>query len=129
MAGRARRAFSDLSDRFRDLLRNAREGTPEFLAKVARPKRLERFEGVTRPGQVLAFLFVGPIIVVALALIVALNQVMAGVFATGWSPDDPFTGPFGWLITALTLGAFILAAYTWFQFVRTAGFGFFTWGD
>lgn len=127
---RSRRILVDAAESLRGLKRRIREEGPEVADRVLRPKYLKKYaDGSTRASQILALFFLGPLIVVSLALIVALNQTMAGVFGSAWNSADPFSGPTAWLITAITLGALIMAAYTWFQFVRTSGFGFFTGGN
>lgn len=124
-------AVSTLRLSAQDLRRRVRNAAPEVLQRIHRPRKLERVaDGATRAGQIVSLLFVGPLIVVSLALIVAFNALMASVFSGGdWQPGDPQQDLFAWLITAITLGTFILAAWTWFQFVRTAGFGWFSYDD
>jgi hypothetical protein len=101
----------------------------ELLEEIVNPGVFEeRAKGVTRGGQVLAFLFVGPVIMVSLQLIVVLNELMTeilGVKPLG-AGQDPI---FAWLVTALTGGAYVMFAWLWFQFVKTGAFGWFTWDD
>jgi len=117
-------AVSTLRLSAQDLRRRVRKAAPEVLQRIHRPRKLERVaDGATRAGQIVSLLFVGPLIVV-------FNALMASVFAGGdWQPGDPQQDLFAWLITAITLGTFILAAWTWFQFVRTAAFGWFSYDD
>lgn len=120
---------SEFETRARFLLDEARSSGIRTAEAVITPEFVEEHvDGVTRTGQVLAFLFLGPVVMVSLELIVVLNQLMTeilGVQPLG-AGQDPI---FAWLVTALTGGAYILAAWTWFQFVRTGGFGLFTWHD
>lgn len=106
----------------------ARGKVPEFKELIVRPKFLRRFDpDITRVGQVLAFLFMPPVVIVSLALITAINSLMVGIFVDAWDPNAFHTPIFAWLVTAITLGICILFAWSWFQFVRTAGFGMFNW--
>jgi len=99
-----------------------------MAARVARPKRLEAVSlGATRTGQFMAAMFLGPLIVVSLALIVVFNNLMSDVFVGNDPVDTQHSGMVAFVMTAITLGAFIAAAWAWFQWVRTAGFGFFSW--
>lgn len=105
--------------------KNALSSLQDIAKRLATPKALEKkVDAATRVGQILALFFLGPVILVSLALIVALNDVMSGVFGLS-DYGESQGGIIGWLITAITGGAFLLAAYAWFQFVRTAGFGWF----
>lgn len=103
-----------------------REGTIKATQSIIRPKRLERVsDGATRTGQIVALCLLGPLIMVSLALIVVLNQLMADVF--GDSPVDSSQSDIvAFMITGITLGALMMAAWTWFQWVRTGGFGLFS---
>lgn len=106
-----------------------REGVPDTLKRIATPKRLEKHaDGATRTGQILSLLFLGPVIVANLAVIVALNGVMSDIFGTS-DYGEAQTGIVGWLVTGITGGAFLFSAYCWFQFVRSAGFGWFNFDD
>lgn len=110
---------------FEQLLSDAKDAGGE----VVNPSFLEEeLRAADRVGQVIAFLFVGPLVMVSLRLIVVLNQLMTdilGVQPLGAGQDSIFA----WLVTALTGGAFVAAAWLWFQFVRSGGFGWFTWRE
>lgn len=109
-------------------LEQARQASTEAARIISKPEqRFPRFPSPgTRVGQVIAFLILPVGIMVSLQIIVAANQLFTGVFGVeqlaGGQNDI-----FAWLITAITGGAFLLFAWTWFQWVRTAGFGFFSW--
>lgn len=109
-----------------ELKRQGIEAANEAVDRAITPRRLERhIDGATRTGQVVAFFFLGPIIVASLPIIVVLNQLMTDLLGvrTLTGGQDPI---FAWLVTAITGGALIVAAWAWFQFVRTAGFGAFS---
>lgn len=109
--------------------RKTREGAPGVLKRLVTPKFLEKkVDGATRVGQVLSLLFLGPVIVVSLVFITVINSILSDVFGTS-DYGEAQTGIVGWLITGITAGAFLMAAYSWFQFVRTAGFGWFSFDD
>lgn len=101
----------------------------EALERVITPRKLkDKADAATRTGQIVALFLLGPFIVVSLQLIVVLNQLMTdllGVQPLGGGQDPIFA----WLVTAITGGAFLLAAWAWFQYVRTAGFGVFLLED
>lgn len=115
--------------KLRALAEEARESGVELLDQIKTPERIRgKVDAADRIGQILAFLFLGPVVVVSLRLIVVLNLLMTdllGVSSLGSAQNDIFA----WLVTAITGGAFLMAAYAWFQFVRTAGLGFFSWGE
>lgn len=126
---RFRGGLSGLQEAARGFQSETRERFPGLLKRVATPKLVAKHvDGATRVGQVLSLIFLGPVIVVSLALIVAINGVMSGIFGVS-DYGESQTGIVGWLITGITGGAFLLAAYAWFQFVRTAGFGWFNFDD
>lgn len=108
-------------------LRDFRERAPAIGERILRPKRLQRFaDGATRTSQWLSALFIGPVVVVSFAFIRVFNNLMTEIFQAQIPPDQQ-VGLIAWMITALTLFAFIIAAWGWFQFVRTAGFGWFSY--
>lgn len=113
--------------KLRAVVEEARELGLDVFEQVKTPDRLrEKADAATRVGQIIAFLFIGPVVMVSLRLIVVLNELMTellGVSSLGASQNDIFA----WMVTAITGGAFLLAAWAWFQFVRTAGLGFFAW--
>lgn len=115
--------------RLRELGQEAREAGIDLLEQVITPERLRgKVDAADRIGQIIAFLFLGPVVVVSLQLIVVLNQLMTqllGVSSLGADQNSIFA----WLVTAITGGAFLLAAWFWFQFVRTAGMGAFSWEE
>lgn len=115
--------------KLRALADEAREAGVDLIDQIKTPERLRgKVDAADRVGQIIAFFFIGPVVVVSLRLIVVLNLLMTdilGVSSLGSSQNDIFA----WLVTAITGGAFLLAAYAWFQFVRTAGLGWFSWGN
>lgn len=112
------------------LVLETRRKAPEVKEFIVRPKFLKRFDPeITRVGQVLAFMFMPAVVIVSLALITALNSLLIGVFVESWDPDGFHTPIFAWLVTAVTLGVCVMFAWSWFQFVRTAGFGMFNYGN
>lgn len=130
MARTLNRLRGDMMDSLHAMRSRGRESIPDLAKRLATPKRLQKHvDGATRMGQILSFVFLGPVIVVSLALIVALNGVMSEVFGLSDYGESPQQGIVAWLITGITGGAFLLAAYAWFQFVRTAGFGWFNFDD
>lgn len=125
--------FSNLSNQILlalpELNRKAREKVSEGLQQVYKPKAFEKWTDgpEDRMMQVLSLFLIGPVIVVSLVCIVVINEVMAEIF--GLSSFESLTqqGLMGWFVTGITAGMFILAAWSWFQFVRTYGFGIFRW--
>ena len=105
-----------------------REKGRETGLRILRPKKFEKWTegGEDRAMQILALTVLPCVIVVSLVLIVAMNEVLAGLFGVS-EYDEAQGGIVGWFITAVTGGAFILAAWSWFQWVRTYGFGIFRW--
>ena len=123
--GKLGRASAEVREFFAALPSRARENLPDLAKRLGTPQRLQRqVDGATRVGQILAFVFIGPVVVVSLVLIVVLNTLMTDIFGTA-DYGEAQGGIIGWLITAITAGAFLMAAWSWFQFVRTAGFGWF----
>ena len=111
----------------RDFRANSREKSKEIGLRILRPKKFDKFirdPAEDRVSQILALLFVPIIIIVSLVAIVAMNEVMSEIFGVS-DTDEAQTSLFGWFITGITGGLFLLAAWTWFQFVRTSGFGLF----
>lgn len=98
---------------------------------ILRPKRLEaKAEGVTRTEQWVSFFFLLMVLPANFAIIVAFNEVASAVFgASDYGDGDPNMGVIGFLITFLTLGAVVISAWAWFQFVRTSGFGLLRWDE
>lgn len=125
----ARFSKSDLDTILARLASGARESARGAARFAARPPFLEeKLDAATRVGQWMAALLLPMLIVVSLALITAFHQLLAGIFgATGDLGNQ--SDLFAFLITGITLGTFILVAYTWFLFVRTAGFGMFAMED
>lgn len=108
-------------------LRELKQAGQQTGTAIIRPRILERHaDGVSRTGQVLAFLVLGPVILVSITIVEVLNELMAGVLGTGLIEDGQLTIT-GFMITALTLFFLILAAWGWFQWVRTGAFGAFRW--
>lgn len=94
---------------------------------IVDPDWLEKFSArVTRTEQVTALFFVGPIVVISLTIIVALNELMQETFLANSTVEIV---RMQWFVTFFTGGLFIMSAWGWFQFVRTGGFGFFDLGS
>lgn len=107
-----------------------REKAPDALESIQRPSFIDKRVGpVERSGQWLAFFFLPVVVVVSFALMTAFHGVMGTVLFDTWQDDPTDEGlPFiQWLVTLITLGMFGMVAWSWFQFVRTAGFGLFNW--
>lgn len=120
------RVESQATQATNSLVRLVREGAPKVFERIAKPKFLEKkIDGATRSGQILSLIMLGPLIVVSLALIQVLNELMADIFGANDLGDQ--TSLIGWLITAITAGLFLLAAYSWFMWVRTSGFGYLSY--
>lgn len=120
---------SEFETRLRLLLDEARQEGLDLADTLLTPAFVEEHvEDVTRTGQVLAFFFVPVVVMVNLELIVVLNQLITELLGARplGAGQDPI---FAWLVTTLTAGAYVLSAWAWFQFVRTGGFGLFTWND
>lgn len=112
-------------------LKALRARSPDALREggrfVLNPPQLERLtDASTRVTQIVALCFLPVVIIVSFELITAAHAVISGIFGA-----NPPTGAqfdiIGFLLTAITAGMLILAAWTWFQFVRTSGFGLFAW--
>lgn len=99
-------------------------GKPILQPKFIEKRNLE----VTRTSQWLAALFIIVPITISLALIVAIQQVIVDVFLQGDLGNQ--TEIMRFVVTAIGLGMFAFAAWLWFLFVKTGGFGLFAyWGD
>lgn len=111
-----------------DLLRGAKEKSTDVGKQILRPRAFEKWTDgpEDRLMQVLSLLLVPMVIVVSLVIIVAINETLAGVFGVS-EYNETQSGIVGWFITGITSGLFLLAAWSWFQFVRTYGFGIFRW--
>lgn len=111
---------------FEELTASAREARSELVE----PSFLEEeIQASNRVGQIIAFLMVGPLAVVSLQIIVVFNQLMTQVFGAQPLGSANQTNIFAWLITLLTAAAYVAAVWTWFIWVRSGGFGWFTWRD
>lgn len=117
-------ATGDLESRLRFLADELSRDAADLKETVVNPGFVEeRLEGVTRTGQVIAFFLLGPVVVASLQIIVVFHKFMVQILGV-----QPFTAGqdavMAWMVTAVTGGAILLAAWFWFQFVRTAAFGF-----
>ena len=125
--------FSEWSNRatfaIQDFRDKPRERLSEYGKRVISPRSFEKFRSedpaVDRPLQILSLLVLPVFIVVSLVIIVVINEVMAEVFGLSNYESISQQGIMGWFITGVTGGLFLLAAWSWFQFVRTCGFGIF----
>lgn len=109
-----------------EFLHEVRKTSGATTRAVVKPKVLEPVaEGATRAGQVTAGLFLPFIIVVSFTILKVMNNLMANVLGGGLVSGDQLTIT-SFLVTFLTLGLLIIAAWGWFQWVRTAGFGAFS---
>lgn len=105
--------------------REAKKAAQEVGRRTITPKFLEsKVEGTTRAGQVTAAVVLPFVIVVSLVIVQVMNEIMTGVLGSGSITGEQFSIT-AFLVTALTLGALIIVAWGWFQFVRTSGFGAF----
>ena len=108
-----------------EFFRGSKKAVAAARGSVITPKFLEdHVEGATRAGQVTAALFLPFIIVVSLTIIRVINQIMAGVLGAGLIGGEQFSIT-AFLVTFITMGTLIIAAWSWFQWVRTSGFGAF----
>lgn len=123
------RLLRNLKSRYDDFKNEATERSSGVVSSILRPKRFERFVEEGNPdewtSQIVALMTLPMVIVISLVMIVVVNDVATDVFGGSVYQDSNQENIVGWLITALTGGMVILAAWTWFQFVRTSGFGFF----
>lgn len=117
-------------DRLRErLLRRIAFSEPKFLASQGLDRLLNprRFEAViaetTRASQWMAVILVPLVIVISLPFLVAFHTLLEDLLLQQIGGGQ--LAIFQFLVTALTLGAFIFVAYGWFLWVRTGGFGFF----
>ncbi len=109
---------------------NTGEKVREFAPRILRPKAFEKFSDDMAPMevrlyQILALLLLPIVIIVSLVCIVVLNEIMTEIFGVSTLESTSQQGILGWFITGVTAGLFLLAAWTWFQWVRTRGFGLF----
>lgn len=127
--------FEQLTTRaslFIEALRNGdftvKDKAKDYGGRILRPKKFEKYTegGEDRAMQILSLCLVPVVIVVSLVMIVALNEVLSEIFGIS-EVQESQSGLIGWFVTAVTGGAFLLAAWSWFQFVRTYGFGIFRW--
>lgn len=127
--GRFDRVTERLLSFLRDWKRVAKEKTAEISHRVMKPKSFEKWTRgpEDRLMQVVALLVVPFVIVVSFVVIVALNEVMSELFGLSEFESATQQGIVGWFVTGVTAGLLILAAWSWFQFVRTYGFGIFRW--
>lgn len=115
---------STIKQLIQEIIKESKDFGGKALNQVARPSKLEKAaDGATRTGQVIAFLLLGPVIMVSLILIRVVNNLMADVLL-GQSLGDQLP-ILSWLVSFLTLALLMIVAWGWFQFVRTAAFGAF----
>lgn len=129
--GRLEALEGKLTAFIQDWRRNAREKSQEAVARVLRPRSFEKWTNgpVDRIMQVIALFLLPFVIVISFAIIVALNQTMSEIFGLSTFQDPAQQGIAGWFVTGITAGLFLLAAWSWFQFVRTYAFGLFRWNQ
>lgn len=116
-----------LQNRLAMILEQLQSDAKSVCRQVMNPGFIQTFPEATRVGQIIAFMFVGVVVMISLQLIVVLNELVAQILVDGGSLGTTQDAIFSWLSTAITAGFYIIAAWGWFQFVRTAGFGLFTW--
>lgn len=106
-------------------VRLSKESAKSVGESIKRPKKLQAAaDGATRTGQIIALFMLGPVIVVNLTIIEVVHLLMADVILGADLGDQlPILS---FLITFITLGLLVVCAWGWFQFVRTAGFGGFS---
>lgn len=108
-----------------EFAREAKKAAKATTRRAITPKFLEsKVEGSTRAGQVTATLFLPFVIVVSFVVVRVINEIMVGVLGAGTITGEQFSIT-AFLVTFLTLGALVIVAWGWFQFVRTSGFGAF----
>lgn len=116
---RARFAFEQLTASAREARQEIVE--PSFLQ--------EEIDAADRVGQWVAFFFSPVLVVVGLRIIVILNQLMTQSFGAQPLGSADQTNIFAWLITLLTAAAYVAMTWTIFVWVRSGGFGWFTWRE
>ncbi len=104
---------------------NRGETIKRIANPILEPKFIPRryFEGVTRSGQWFAAIMLSVIVPVSLAIIVAIDVVIVDLFLNGEDFDQLTFLSF--LVNLIGLFFFCLAAWSWFIWVKTGGFGFF----
>lgn len=116
------RSFSEFFSTLK--ARDKNEMMSRFGEKVLRPKFIpDRYYEVTRSGQWLAAFVLIAIIPASLTIIVVFDNVMVEVFFSGEDFGEQ-AAIFRFVINFLDLGLFVLAAWSWYMWVRTGGFGF-----
>lgn len=116
-----------IKEALQEFLRELKATGRQAGQAIIRPRILQRHaDGATRAGQVVAFLLLGPVILVSITLIEVMNQLLSGILGTGLIVDGQLTIT-GFMVTGLTLFFLVLAAWGWFQWVRTGGMGAFRW--
>lgn len=111
------RALADATER-RELVE--RFGKPLLQPKFI-PERY--FEGVSRSSQWFAAVLLSVVVPVSLVLIVAIDTIIVDLFLNG--EDFEQLTFLSFLVNLIGLFFFCLAAWSWFIWVRTGGFGFF----
>lgn len=106
-----------------------KEKVKEGSERILRPESFKKWTDgpEDRMMQILSLFLIGPVIVVSLVCIVVINETMSELFGISNYDNNSQAGIIGWFVTAVTGGLFLLAAWSWFQFVRTYGFGIFRW--
>lgn len=80
-------------------------------------------ERVTLIGQLMALTILPFFILLSFNLITTFIAIVAAYALQGDLGNH--AGPIGWIVTASSAMLFCLAAWLWFQWVRTGGFGLF----
>lgn len=116
------------SKRFQAAVKQAQRASDDARTKaeaagrrIVKPLRLERFEDVSRASQWIAAFALPFFIIPNLVFVVAFKELLEDILLQTITDGQLVIMEF--LVTALTLAAFIFSAWLWFQWVRTGGFG------
>lgn len=93
--------------------------SPAFLEGKGRI----RYNDITRASQWTAAILLPLVIIISLPFIVVFVSLLADVLLQ--SDQSGQNGILGFIVTAIGLGSFCLAAWFWFLWVRTGGFGLY----
>lgn len=113
-----------MASRLKETGRRVKERLTNTPRAIANPAFLEdKLEDATTLGQWLAAFFLAILIPICLMLFRALHGVMV-LLLLGLSGTVGQTEGVPFLVTGLTFAALISMIWFWFQWVRTAGFGY-----
>lgn len=92
----------------------------DIIDEVTNPFFLPDMPEVTRFSQVMAAILLPFVVMITFTLVVSTHFIMVSILQY---VEDTVVFPF--LVTGVSLGAFIFGAWMWFIWVRTGGFGLF----